>query len=252
MDKRISDLTSINSPADSDLVPVVNMGGTEPVTSKVTVANLRGEPKPIAIANKQEADVLGWDSVAGKWKNLPFLTLLSRFFNQVHSAVTTSDSHPSKVTTFTGAATSYVPEEAEVFLVNTDTTPNTLWRSTGTEAGDMAAIGGTNEGNAILYGSDLPSSDPMPTSGTVYYQYSKTGNTEVKNTWVWMDTLPGTTIPGWAPMSGYIVSTVDPVMTPVLSDFKGQFYYYYMIDSGGSTIQQFVSLNSGSSIWYPV
>ncbi len=242
VDKRINELPFITNPTTNDVVPLVSFAGTEPVTSQIKVNDLRGEPKPIAIADKHDADVLAWDNEGATWKNIPFLSLLTRFFKQVHSAVAAIDAHASKVVTFTGDETAYVPAETGIFLVNTSDSPNTLWRSTGTEAGNLVQIGdGIVAGAAV--GAERPSG--AATDGSVYLQYKTTADTTTRATWVYSAAAAK-----WLPISGYIWSSVDPRNTAVNCDFASQ--HYYLVGGAASTgiqVTTFVGVEENNSLW---
>lgn len=146
--------------------------------------------------------------------------------------------------TFTGDPASFSPSESDIFAVKTDTTPNRLYRTTGTGAGNVVFIGTLPVTNNT--GSPVGSVTPNYV-GEIYTQQDSDRIVRWEST--------GATNNDWIATGGTAVQALaDPAETPA---FEGQ--QWHVVTT--ATTSPFVTLvrlwigldptgNSDTSSWY--
>lgn len=123
----------------------------------------------------------------------------------IHVSLTPADCHPPKAVTFTGDPAAYVPAVAGVLVLKTDVTPNQLYRTTGTTAGAVTAIGGVAPVEFVR-DSNSPQSPPLydGIAGISFYihAYSEYGSPAVAF-YIGVDTTGTDFTNGWQQVQNF-------------------------------------------------
>jgi hypothetical protein len=129
----------------------------------------------------------------------------------IHNELSPASCHPPKAVTFTGDPAAYVPAVAGILVLKTDVTPNQLYRTTGTAAGnvvEIGSVGGPEVNLQQIRSADAPSTAPVYDGNTGVSFYIRAepgayGGPPTYTFYVGVDTTGASATNGWLQLQNF-------------------------------------------------